>query len=118
MQPTVMTAPVESWFTVHEVFGPVVTLHEATDYEHAIRLNNAVPHGLSSAIFTRDLSHAHRFLRETDTGMAHVNRPTVGAEPHLPFGGAKGSSIGPPPELGAAVHFFAKPRAAHLRWSI
>jgi aldehyde dehydrogenase (NAD+) len=116
MEPTVTTAPVDSWFTNHEVFGPVVTVFPAASYEEAIALNNAVPHGLSSGIFTTDLGHANRFLRETDTGMAHVNRPTVGAEAHLPFGGAKESSIGPP-ELGAARAFFTKTRSAHVRWS-
>ena len=116
MEPTVTTAPVDSWFTNHEVFGPVVTVYPVTSYEEAIAVNNAVPHGLSSGIFTTDLGRANRFLRETDTGMAHVNRPTVGAEAHLPFGGAKESSIGLP-ELGAARAFFTKTRSAHVRWS-
>lgn len=116
MQPTVTTAPVDSWFTNHEIFGPVITVYQADSFEDAIELNNGVPHGLSSGIFTSQLGHAHRFLSETDTGMAHVNRPTVGAEAHLPFGGAKDSSIGLP-ELGAARSFFTKNRSAHVRWT-
>ena len=115
MEPTVTTTPVDSWFTSHEIFGPVVTVYPAASYEEAVALNNAVPHGLSSAIFTNDLAYANRFLRDTDTGMVHVNRPTVGAEAHLPFGGAKDSSIGLP-ELGAARTFFTKTRTAHVRW--
>ena len=115
MEPAVTTSPVDSSFATHEIFGPVVTVFRAESYEEAVALNNSVPQGLSSGIFTTDLEQANSFLRDTDTGMAHVNRPTVGAEAHLPFGGAKGSSIGPP-ELGAARAFFTKTRSAHVRW--
>ena len=117
MKPAVVRCPPDSWFTNNETFGPVVSLYEAADFDDAVRLNNAVPYGLSSSIYTRSLEHAMRFVRETDTGMVHVNRPTVGAEAHLPFGGAKDSSFGPP-ELGAAAEFFTKHRTAHLRWDV
>ncbi len=100
-----------------EIFGPVVSLHEFGDLDEAIELNNAVRYGLSAAIYTRDLVAAQRFVHESDTGMVHVNRPTVGAEPHLPFGGAKASAVGTP-ELGAAEQFYTKTRSAHLRWSV
>ncbi len=115
MQPAVVRCAPDSWFTDHETFGPVVSVYEAADFDDAVRLNNVVPYGLSSSIYTRNLEHALRFVRETDTGMVHVNRPTVGAEAHLPFGGAKDSSFGPP-ELGAAAEFFTKHRTAHVRW--
>jgi aldehyde dehydrogenase (NAD+) len=90
-------------------------VYEADDFEHAVRLNNMVEYGLSSGIFTTNLSSAMRFVRETDTGMVHVNRPTVGAEPHIPFGGAKNSSVGPP-EMAGAQEFFTHNRSAHVRW--
>lgn len=115
MQPTVTRGPADSWFAGHEVFGPVVSVFEVDDFDHAVRLNNAVAYGLSSAIFTSSLEHAMRFVAEADTGMVHVNRPTVGAEAHVPFGGAKESSIGPP-ELGGAWQFYTKSRSAHVRW--
>jgi alpha-ketoglutaric semialdehyde dehydrogenase len=115
MEPTVARVPEDSWFAGHEVFGPVVSVFEADDFDDALRLNNSVDYGLSSAIFTRSLVHAMRFVRETDTGMVYVNRPTIGAEPHIPFGGAKASSIGPP-ELGQAWQFYTKSRSAHVRW--
>jgi len=114
-RPAVVRCAPDSWFTDHETFGPVVSVYEAADFDDAVRLNNVVPYGLSSSIYTRNLEHALRFVRETDTGMVHVNRPTVGAEAHLPFGGAKDSSFGPP-ELGAAAEFFTKHRTAHVRW--
>jgi acyl-CoA reductase-like NAD-dependent aldehyde dehydrogenase len=116
MVPTVTRGPAGTWFAGHEVFGPVVSVFEAEDYDDAVRINNAVDYGLSSSIYTRSLEHAMRFVRESDTGMVHVNRPPVGAEPHIPFGGAKDSSIGPK-EMGGAHEFFTKSRSAHVRWA-
>jgi aldehyde dehydrogenase (NAD+) len=115
MRPAVARVPAESWFAGHEVFGPVVSVFEAADFDHAVRLNNSVEYGLSSAIFTRSLEAAMRFVSETDTGMVYVNRPTTGAEPHIPFGGAKSSSIGPP-EMGSAWQFYTRSRSAHVHW--
>lgn len=115
MQPTVTRGPDDGWFAGHEVFGPVVSLLEADDLDHAILINNSVEYGLSSGIFTGSFKSAMRFVRETDTGMVHVNRPTTGAEPHVPFGGAKASSLGPP-EMGDAWQFYTRSRSAHLRW--
>ena len=62
-----------------------------TDLDHAIALNNAVPQGLSSAIFTTDLREAERFLSATgsDCGIANVNIGTSGAEIGGAFGGEK-----------------------------
>jgi len=115
MQPTVTRSHGDSWFAQHEVFGPVVSVFEAEGFDDAVRLNNAVPYGLTSGIFTRSLEYAMRFVHETDTGMVHINRPTVGAEAHIPFGGAKESSVGPP-EMGGAWQFYTKNRSAHVRW--
>ena len=115
MSPAVTRGPNHGWFAGHEVFGPVVSVFEAADFDEAVRVNNAVDYGLASSIFTRSLEHAMRFVHESDTGMVHVNRPTVGAEPHIPFGGAKDSSIGPK-EMGGAHEFFTKSRSAHVRW--
>jgi acyl-CoA reductase-like NAD-dependent aldehyde dehydrogenase len=113
--PAVTVGGEGGWFAGHEVFGPVISLYEADDFEHAVRLNNTVEFGLSSGIFTTNLANAMRFVHETDTGMVHVNRPTTGAEPHVPFGGAKSSSVGPP-EMGGAREFFTHNRSAHVRW--
>jgi aldehyde dehydrogenase (NAD+) len=117
LDPVLLRAPNHGAALHEEIFGPIVSLHEIADIDEAIQVNNAVRYGLSAAIYTSDLSAAHRFIHESDTGMVHVNRPTVGAEPHMPFGGAKASALGTP-ELGAAAHFYTKTRAAHLRWSV
>ncbi|MGQ0369778.1 aldehyde dehydrogenase family protein [Leucobacter sp. Z1108] len=115
LQPTLLTGPATGAAFSEEIFGPIVSLHSIKDIDEAIRLNNEVEYGLSASIYTSNLEAANRFIFETDTGMVHVNRPTVGAEPHLPFGGSKASAIGPS-ELGAAHQFFTKTRSAHVRW--
>ncbi|MDP6869943.1 MAG: aldehyde dehydrogenase family protein [Candidatus Poseidoniaceae archaeon] len=77
-----------------EVFGPVVTVVKAKDFDHALHLANASPYGLSSAIYTNDRLEAYRFKTGIKAGMTGINNSTTGAEAHLPFGGVKGSGNG------------------------
>src|SRR5439155_1591587 len=77
-----------------EIFGPVVSIIPANDYESAIAAANAVGYGLSSSIYTRDLSTAFRYAEESEAGMVHVIIPTVGGEAQVPFGGVKDSGLG------------------------
>ena len=77
-----------------EIFGPVVTIVKAKDFDHALHLANASPYGLSSAIYTNDRLEAYRFKTGIKAGMTGINNSTTGAEAHLPFGGVKGSGNG------------------------
>ena len=77
-----------------EIFGPVITVVKAKDFEHALHLANASPYGLSSAIYTNDRLEAYRFKTGIKAGMTGINNSTTGAEAHLPFGGVKGSGNG------------------------
>lgn len=70
-----------------EIFGPVVSLFEVTDLDHAITLANSTPYLLSSAIHTRDVSKSMAFAGRYRGGVVRVNGPTHGSEPHVPFGG-------------------------------
>jgi aldehyde dehydrogenase (NAD+) len=74
-----------------ETFAPILYLTEYSRLEDAIAWNNAVPQGLSSAIFTNDLREAELFLsqRGSDCGLANVNLGTSGAEIGGAFGGEK-----------------------------
>ena len=74
-----------------EVFGPVLAVSTATSFEEAIRMANAVPFGLTTSIFTRDVDHVMRFVEDVECGMVHVNEPTIGGE-------ANTSSTSAPPE--------------------
>ncbi len=75
----------------HETFAPVLYVMGYRELDEAIALQNAVPQGLSSAIFTTDLREAERFLsaRGSDCGIANVNIGTSGAEIGGAFGGEK-----------------------------
>ncbi len=53
---------------------------------------HSVRFGLSASLFTRDISRALSFIQKIQAGIVHVNSETAGAEPHVPFGGYKGSS--------------------------
>ena len=82
---------------VHEeTFAPILYVIEVGDVDEAIRVNNGVPQGLSSAIFTRDVVAAERFLSAggSDCGIANVNIGTSGAEIGGAFGGEKDTGGG------------------------
>ncbi|NVO21136.1 MAG: aldehyde dehydrogenase family protein [Bacteroidetes bacterium] len=79
-----------------ETFAPIVYLIKYSTIEEAISLNNNVPQGLSSCIFTENLVEAEKFLSETgsDCGIANVNLGTSGAEIGGAFGGEKDTGGG------------------------
>ena len=77
-----------------EVFGPVLAIIEVDDLDEALRVANGVKYGLSSSIYTRDLESVFRFVDRIETGITHVNSPTVGGEAQLPFGGSKATGVG------------------------
>ncbi|HSB46596.1 MAG TPA: aldehyde dehydrogenase family protein [Candidatus Bilamarchaeum sp.] len=74
-----------------EIFGPVLSVLEADGLEEAVEIANSVEYGLSSAIYTRDISNAFRAIEGIEAGITYVNASTIGAEVHLPFGGVKGT---------------------------
>jgi aldehyde dehydrogenase (NAD+) len=80
----------------HETFAPILYLIQVEDLDEALRLHNDVPQGLSSAIFTRDVREAERFLSAggSDCGIANVNIGTSGAEIGGAFGGEKDTGGG------------------------
>jgi aldehyde dehydrogenase (NAD+) len=91
VEPTIVRASKEMPIVAEETFAPILYLLEAESLEQLIALHNAVPQGLSSALFTRDLCQAERFLspRGSDCGIANVNLGTSGAEIGGAFGGEK-----------------------------
>jgi len=97
-----------------EVFGPVVSLIEARDFDEAVRLANYSRFGLSASVFTRDLNLALRFAREIEAGVVHINSQTAGAEPQVPFGGFKSSSSGSREQGKAAREFFTQIKTVYL----
>ena len=77
-----------------ESFGPVVGIVRARDEAHAITLANDTEYGLSASVFTRDTARGLKVARQIQSGICHINGPTVHDEAQMPFGGTKASGYG------------------------
>ena len=93
-----------------ESFGPIVSLVRVSGTEEAVRVANDTVYGLASAVFGRDLVRALGVARQIESGICHINGPTVQDEAQMPFGGVKDSGYG---RFGgrAAINEFTE-----LRW--
>ena len=100
-----------------EIFGPVLTAMEAQDIEEAISVSNQVQFGLSSSIYTRDIPKAFQYINTVETGMVHVNAPTLGGEVHLPFGGLKSSGVGQREQGLEGINFFSEVLTAYIDYA-
>jgi aldehyde dehydrogenase (NAD+) len=98
----------DAFLSCEEVFGPVTSLYRFATFDEALARANAVPFGLSTAIFTSSLASATRFSNEAQAGLIHVNSQTAGAEVHVPFGGIKASGFGPHEQGRAAIEFYTE----------
>jgi benzaldehyde dehydrogenase (NAD) len=77
-----------------ESFGPVKSIVRVNGVDEAVRVANDTEYGLSAAVFGRDIARAWAVAQRIDSGMCHVNGPTVHDEAQMPFGGVKGSGYG------------------------
>jgi benzaldehyde dehydrogenase (NAD) len=93
-----------------ESFGPMVTVVRVKGDEEAIRVANDTEYGLSAAVFSRDIGRALGVAKRIESGICHINAPTVHDEAQMPFGGMKASGYG---RFGgrAAIDAFTE-----LRW--
>ena len=115
VSPTIveLTGPADVWN--HELFGPVLSVRRAGDVEEAFALANEGELGLSAAVFTQDLTRTLQAVDQIDVGVLHINSESAGADPHVPFGGAKKSGLGPKEQGGAAREFFTHTTTVYLR---
>jgi len=100
-----------------EIFGPVVSVIRVKDYEEALETANGVPFGLSSSIFTNDPAKLFRFVDHIETGIVHVNSGTPGGEAQMPFGGMKGTGVGPREQGTTALEFFTEVKAVYVDYT-
>jgi aldehyde dehydrogenase (NAD+) len=100
-----------------EIFGPVLSVVRVGSFEEAVKINNDVRYGLSSAIYTRDVARAFRALTELDNGITYVNAPTIGAEAHLPFGGVKQTGNGHREGGWAVYDFYSETKVGYVDFS-
>jgi acyl-CoA reductase-like NAD-dependent aldehyde dehydrogenase len=91
-----------------EVFGPVTSLYRFAELDEAIEQSNSTRFGLSASIFTPNSGTVQRFVAGIEAGVVRVNAATAGGEPHVPFGGSKGSGYGPREQGRAARDFYTE----------
>ena len=77
-----------------ESFGPVKSIIRAKNTDDAVRIANDTEYGLSSAVFAQDIRQALDVANRLQSGICHINGPTVADEPQMPFGGVKASGFG------------------------
>ena len=118
IEPTLFTGVTpEMRIAQEEVFGPVLGLMVANDFEDAMRLANGVKFGLSASIVSRDLTRVHQFINGIEAGLITVNLPTAGVEYQLPFGGTKESSFGMREQGPAALDFYTETRTVYMKYT-
>lgn len=117
VEPTVF-AGVTQEMTVarEEIFGPVLAILKARDFQQALLMANASEFGLSASIQTASLSRTMEFVYGMEAGLLTVNLPSAGVEYQLPFGGTKDSSFGPKEQGQAALEFYSDHKTVYLRY--
>jgi aldehyde dehydrogenase (NAD+) len=100
-----------------EIFGPILSVLRAKDFDEAMQIANDTEYGLSSSIFTNDAARIFRFVDEIETGMTHINSPTTGGEAHIPFGGIKGTGIGDREQGSTALDFYTELKVVYVDYT-
>ncbi|HEY2963982.1 MAG TPA: aldehyde dehydrogenase family protein [Pyrinomonadaceae bacterium] len=118
IEPTIFTGITSAMrIAQEEVFGPVLALMVAENFEEALRLANDVRFGLSASIISKDLTRVHKFINGIEAGLITVNLPTAGVEYQLPFGGTKESSFGMREQGPQALDFYSETRTVYLKYT-
>jgi alpha-ketoglutaric semialdehyde dehydrogenase len=117
VEPTVFAGVTEKHtIAQEEIFGPVLAIMRARDFEDAMRIANNIPFGLSSSIQTTNLSRTFEYIYRAEAGLLTVNLPSAGVEYQLPFGGSKDSSFGPKEQGPAALEFYSDYKTVYLKY--
>jgi aldehyde dehydrogenase (NAD+) len=99
-----------------EIFGPVLAVMKAADFEDAMRIANNIPFGLSASLQTTNVSRVFEYVYRMEAGLLTVNLPSAGVEYQLPFGGTKDSSFGPKEQGPAAFDFYTDYKTVYLKY--
>ena len=115
VQPTVITkVEPDAFVACEEIFGPVLSIIPARDFDEAVDIANGVEYGLSAGVFTRNLNSALDFANRIQAGIVKINGETAGVEPQVPFGGMKASSSGSREQGKAAIEFFTETKTIYM----
>ena len=82
-----------------------------------MRLANDCQYGLSSAFYSENSNLCMRYVDETESGMAHVNSPTIGGEAQAPFGGVKATGYGEREMSEQGIHFFTEEKTVWIDYT-
>lgn len=116
-EPTVFAGVTEDMrIAQEEIFGPVLAIMRAKDFNDAMRIANNIPFGLSASVQTQNLSRVFEFIYGMEAGLLTVNLPSAGVEYQLPFGGTKDSSFGPKEQGPAAMEFYSDYKTVYLKY--
>ncbi|WPU11056.1 aldehyde dehydrogenase family protein [Pseudarthrobacter oxydans] len=115
VEPTFLRIARDSSIWREEVFGPVLSMVVVDTPEEAIEAVNDSSYGLSSAVFTKNLSKAFQFVEGVDTGQVSVNQPTTGWDIHHPFGGFKESGSAFKEQGTEALNFYSRTKTVAIR---
>ena len=101
-----------------EVFGPVIAVLPAADFNEALQIANGVDVGLSASIVTRDLKKAMVYAEKIQAGVVKINQISTGLALQAPFGGVKKSSTDSFKEQGpGAIDFYTRIKTVYLDYS-
>ena len=100
-----------------EIFGPVLSVTTAKSLDEALQFANGVEYGLTTSIFTENVDTIMNFVEEVETGMVHVNEPTIGGEAQLPFGGTKATGVGERDMAEEGLNFFTELKTVFINYS-
>ena len=109
--------PWNSVIAQEEIFGPVLSVIRVPDFEEALRVANSVKYGLSSSIYTNDARRIFEFIDRIESGITHVNAPTVASEAQLPFGGMKATGVGIREMGRVAIDFYTELKAVYIDYT-
>ena len=107
----------DSTLAQDEVFGPVLSIIRVKDFDEALRVANSVRYGLSSSIYSNDAAKIFEFIDKIETGITHVNSPTVGGEAQLPFGGMKATGVGLREMGRVAIDFYTELKTVYIDYT-
>ena len=100
-----------------EIFGPVIGVLRAKNFEDAVEIANRVKFGLSASLYSHDIAKIMRFAELSEVGKVHINSPTIGGEAQAPFGGTKATGIGPREQGTEVFEFYTEVKTVYIDYT-